>query len=278
MGRKVKKKLIEGFSLVELSVVLAIIGLLAGGIVAGQALIKNARLAKVGTTLNNLKLAYNQFKSQYGYFPGDFPLATTIWGRADNGVPITTNCPFAATYNANANPNGTCNGNGDDWVNTSSSDPEQVRGWQQMRLSGLVTGNYTGIWASQQVPEVTNPGILDYNPNGFVEVNGASWYCTGIYAGPIVGCPEAADGNYYGAFTYESYGTSGSMTGGGPAVTPQDAYSLDRKYDDGSPNNGDVRAMRLNSCLAGNEYDVTRNDFQCALIIMNPEAIQSFQN
>ena len=43
----------QGFSLVELSIVLVILGLLTGGILAGQNLIRAAELRAVTTQINN---------------------------------------------------------------------------------------------------------------------------------------------------------------------------------------------------------------------------------
>lgn len=116
MGRIIKDGVKKGFSLVELSIVMSIIGLLVGGVLAGQSLINGQRKNAVISKMNSLRVAYNQFKIKYGYPAGDLPTATQIWGRADNGTPVTSNC--ASPSSDNANPKGTCNGNGNGRINS----------------------------------------------------------------------------------------------------------------------------------------------------------------
>ncbi|WP_457626024.1 prepilin-type N-terminal cleavage/methylation domain-containing protein [Persephonella sp.] len=66
-----KKKNQQGFTLVELAIVLVIIGIILGAVLKGKELINNA---KVKRTLNDLRgfeaLAYT-FYDRYGRFPGD---------------------------------------------------------------------------------------------------------------------------------------------------------------------------------------------------------------
>lgn len=62
----------EGFSLVELAIVLAIIGLLIGGVLKGQELLESARLKSVLTQVNQYRLAVSTFYEKYNALPGDF--------------------------------------------------------------------------------------------------------------------------------------------------------------------------------------------------------------
>lgn len=66
-----------GFSLIELSVVLIIMGLLIGGILKGRDLIESARLKRVMAQLNELRMATSTFLDKYEAFPGDFNKAST---------------------------------------------------------------------------------------------------------------------------------------------------------------------------------------------------------
>jgi prepilin-type N-terminal cleavage/methylation domain-containing protein len=66
----------RGFSLVELSIVLVILGLLTGGILAGQSLIRAAELRSITTQFNQYVSATQSFRDKYMALPGDMPNAT----------------------------------------------------------------------------------------------------------------------------------------------------------------------------------------------------------
>lgn len=55
----------RGFSLVELSIVLVILGLLTGGILAGQSLIRAAELRAVSTEYSRYATAVQSFRDKY---------------------------------------------------------------------------------------------------------------------------------------------------------------------------------------------------------------------
>ena len=76
----------RGFTLVELSIVLVIIGLIAGGVLGGSALIQQARLQSVVKDMNSYRVAYNTFQTKYNAAPGDFDEAELYWpGEASDG-------------------------------------------------------------------------------------------------------------------------------------------------------------------------------------------------
>ncbi|MEM7120124.1 MAG: type II secretion system protein [Pseudomonadota bacterium] len=75
----------RGFTLVELSIVLVIIGLLIGAVLKGQELIESARLKSLMTQMNSYKTATQIFKDRYGSLPGDFDEATTVLNASANG-------------------------------------------------------------------------------------------------------------------------------------------------------------------------------------------------
>jgi len=75
----------RGFTLVELTIVLVIIGLLIGAVLKGQELIENARLKSLMTQLNSYKAATQIFKDRYGALPGDFNNAVAMLGASSEG-------------------------------------------------------------------------------------------------------------------------------------------------------------------------------------------------
>jgi prepilin-type N-terminal cleavage/methylation domain-containing protein len=60
----------SAFSLIELSIVLIIMGLLVAGITGGASLIKTAKLKTIIDEIISIKTAYNTFYLQYGRVPG----------------------------------------------------------------------------------------------------------------------------------------------------------------------------------------------------------------
>ncbi len=119
----------KAFSLIELSIVLVILGLLTAGIVTGQKLIRQTQLARVIQNIQTFSNAINLFKISYNYFPGDIPNAYDIWG---------SNCDATAAD---------CNGDGDgviDWNDKVAARDEEInRAWQHMSLANILDKNYT---------------------------------------------------------------------------------------------------------------------------------------
>lgn len=63
----------DGFTLIELSIVLVVIGLIVGGILVGQNLINAAAVRATVTQIEKYNTAANAFREKYGYLPGDIP-------------------------------------------------------------------------------------------------------------------------------------------------------------------------------------------------------------
>ena len=62
-----------GFTLVEISIVMIIIGLLIGGTFGGMKLIENMQVNKTVQDLKAIESAALTFKDTYGRLPGDMP-------------------------------------------------------------------------------------------------------------------------------------------------------------------------------------------------------------
>lgn len=114
------KKTQRGFTLIELSIVLVIVGLLLGGIFKGQELITQAKIRNVTNDLTGTTAAYHSYQERYRAIPGDDAGAAARW---------TT----PATLSGNGN--GQTAGNYND-----SAGAESGYFWQHLRLSGLIAG------------------------------------------------------------------------------------------------------------------------------------------
>lgn len=227
----------DGFSLIELAVVIAIIGLIVGGIIGGQTLIRNAQVSAVLANANHYADAMQQFKQQYSYLPGDFPTAVQVWGKADGNTNLATDCsPLGID-----SPDGktTCNGNGNgimDGASTSNTAVERFenfRAWQQMAAAGYIDGKFTGAstagTSTGSVAGTNVPGGKLTNSQYFIY----SW-------GTVTDDGTFYAGNYDNAFVYGGASTAWPNNG---IITANEAQSMDKKVDDGYPGRGNFRML-----------------------------------
>ena len=237
----------RGFSLVELSIVLVILGLLVGGVLSGQALIHAAQLRAVYTEASKYRTAVQTFRGKYFAYPGDMTNATSFWGSiagssADN---YTTSCYSTLTPDIR-----TCNGNGDGQIPGTSGTGEMWHAWVQLANAGLIEGSYTGgqiPWAAPYYVPGTNVGASKFAGN-------AGWL---LMAMPTVsGTPRLFASNPGLYLTH--FIASG---GAGPSMLPEDAWNVDTKLDDGMPATGWIIASKgsVGGCTSrgGQPYDPT---------------------
>ncbi len=74
----------HGFTLVELSIVLVIIGLLIGGILVAQSMVKTAKVQATIKQLSQFDVANTNFTTKYGQLAGDDTLfPRQVWNSSD---------------------------------------------------------------------------------------------------------------------------------------------------------------------------------------------------
>ena len=217
-----------GFSLVELSIVLVILGLLVGGVLSGQSLIRASELRKITTTHDKYRTAIFTFRDKYFTLPSDITNATAFWGAK-----AATSCTNNAGAAVNA-ANGTCDGDGDGLIfNSSASGSETFRVWEQLSLAGLIEGAYrysqTSTFSETQATGVEFPAIGVGRGGaklGYVGIGGGG-------ASSILG----STGHF---LKFGAEGTSSGLVGG--IIRPDEAYNIDSKIDDGRPGMGSFLA------------------------------------
>lgn len=129
----------KAFSLVELSIVLVILGLLTGGILAGQSLIRAAELRSITSDFSRYLTATQTFRDKYMAIPGDMNNAVSFWNRQINQAWCLP------TSGATVTTPGTCNGDGDgviEFAGAASQSSEFAQFWRQLAFAGLVEGDY----------------------------------------------------------------------------------------------------------------------------------------
>ena len=243
----------QGFTLLELSIVMVIIGLIIGGITVGQDLIRAAELKKIVTDSNKYKLAINTFKLKYNALPGDLKNAGSYWPSCD------------------ATP-ANCNGDGDGivdnlWSPNDDNLEESWRFWQQLSDTELISGTYSGE-DDTSCSSSSRCVIEDVNvPSGVDEASVWSFFIvrSGTNSGNgrtrntlVYSAPHPSTGRWYG-----------------PILTPEDAVNIDRKIDDGMPYIGKISGWSgggyITNCTtpgnsaATDEYNLTDSETRCLL-------------
>lgn len=191
----------KAFTLIELAIVLAVIGLIAAAVFSGQSLVMNAKLNRVATQFRQYEQAIRAFYAQYDQYPGDFDSAYSFWG---------SNC---------ASTESDCNGNHDNIIQYNGSggdsDREEYRFPQHLVLAGILSGSYTGT-GSVQNAQNTLPGTID-GSLVYVESEAVFWSTPGKY------------------LTLATQTNSNSWLG---TISSVQAKAIDTKIDDGIAHKG----------------------------------------
>lgn len=233
----------SGFTLVELSIVLVIIGLLVSGILAGKAFIQQAEIRAAVSQLQKFETAYRTFQVKYNCIVGDCINATDFFGA--NYSPASGSCTMS---------NGLGNGDGNGLIDNGGAVGwfcESMQGAKSLSLSNfLPTSLTTPCWSNVSIFKGINDGCAYFyndDKNGSVtpiKQNTISWF-------------TIAGGGYTG-----------------PTLSPVQARLIDEKIDDGKASTGKLRGLDAadkssgtativaNSCVTSGAYNLNE-DFTC---------------
>ena len=261
----------SGFSLVELSIVLVILGLLTGGILTGQSLIRAAELRQITGNFERYTVAVNTFRDKYFALPGDLRNAVKFWGAQAGGTADGFDATCAALETA-ATDQATCNGDGNGKLGGrfgQSGDDfyEQFRFWQHLANAGLIEGSYAGISYGGRSVKRSRPGFNV--PKGPEGNRGYSAF----YLQNMDGYHLFFDGHYGNTFGYGSQVATGPGLGSG--LTSTEMWGMDKKLDDGRPGQGKIRdfspSASGDACVTSNdpetaEYNFTSSSGACSIL------------
>ena len=132
----------EGFTLVELAIVLVIIGIILGAVLKGQQLIFNAKVKRLQSQVKEMMAAFYTYYDKYGYYPGDDPLARNRFTNIRNL--------------RNGNGNGLVEGGYCDNIGEESC---QV--WKHLMAANIISGDPNVRRASALTPHHIFGGQLD---------------------------------------------------------------------------------------------------------------------
>lgn len=217
----------DAFTLVELSIVLVIIGLIVGGVMVGTSLIRGGELRAVTSEYQRYISGINAFRDKYFFLPGDITNATSLWGTDSDGCPGTN---AAITYTQ-----GTCNGDGSGtWSASASSSNELFRAWQQMAYGNFIEGVYSGIADSTTGTDAFSK-IGTNVPASKLSSAGWSLNNLGVVA---ISSTTYFEGTYNNVMIFGRQTASDLTTAA--AITGADAFDIDTKLDDGKPGSGNI--------------------------------------
>lgn len=223
----------SGFTLIELSIVLVIIGLIIGGVVVGQDLISTAAVRAQISQIEKYNAAVNTFRGKYGYLPGDIPdPAANQYGFAARGS-------VAGEGDGNGIIQGK-NGFGFDLVRG-----ETIMVWVDLSAAGLIDGDFTLGSETASPPLALGGAVGSYFPTGRIGNNNYVYVWSGGW--PVFN--SDSDGYNYFALA-NVMGISQIGVEATTGLTVNQAYSIDSKIDDGLPQTGNVIALYTNGFTA----------------------------
>ncbi len=125
---------IRGFTLIEIALVLTIISLLVGGILRGQALIRNTKVKTLYTQYRELVAAVTTYQDRFHFLPGDDLQASSRFT-----VPPGANLPAIV----NGDGNGLIDGATNAACGAGVTQNESCQAFYHLRLAGIISGRDT---------------------------------------------------------------------------------------------------------------------------------------
>lgn len=246
MARETQGSSIGAFSLIELSIVLVILGLLTGGILTGQSLIHAAALRSTLTQVTDLRQATYMFRDKYLGLPGDLPNAMNFWPTG------TTN----GDGNGIIDATGCTNGEADCGLFAG----ERAQYFRQLGLAGLGPSyDGTAVLGTGYPTIKLYPSKGMFMSGAFTSTSGSNMnihlYATDTFY------------LYMGVCAPSYFGTS-SQANDCAIFQPEESWNMDTKLDDGLPLSGKVLGHSYNTtCVSGSAYSLTTSQAACNMMI-----------
>lgn len=222
----------SGFTLVELAIVLVIIGLIVGGVLVGQDLIKAAEIRTVISDVEKFNAAANTFRTKFDGYPGDIPAARASQAGFQSDPDATA---------LNGNGNGRIENITGTVAEIANPGGETTLFWRHLTQAGLIQQAFNMATGDDTVA-IAIDEMVDYFPSTRLREN--TYFH--IHSG--------GGRNFYHMSSFETItATTGVVSAESPGFTNLEASDIDNKIDDGQPLSGSVQAVTaINTLDFGN--------------------------
>jgi len=228
-----------GFTLIEMSIVLVIIGLIVGGVLLGQNLIIASEVRATISQIEKFNSAVNTFHGKFNALPGDIdPITANQFGFVARGQYAGegdgNGILQGVSLNSAAHNYGLAEGTGETvmfWVDLSSAAAGNLieGGFNTATPNTIPSADITGTNINLYLPPAKlGRGNYFYVYSGSYSPGG--WTSLGI--------------NYYGlsaVYDIEAHSSNGALMST-PNIPTAQAAAIDQKIDDGMPQSGNVMA------------------------------------
>ena len=234
----------KGFTLVELAVVMIIIGLLIGGVLKGQELIKSAKVTSSISQIKGVDAAVSTFQDIYAALPGDLI-------GAENRLPGCAAADVCSAGAADGNGNGLVEGAALAAGTTfeATADTEAQAFFVQLAKADLLSGVVEGadIFGGNYPSSPIGGGLLASSVDAVANLPANDTAPTDFRSGLYLLHTGSATDNTV------------------PIMNALTLERMDRKIDDGVPTTGSVYALGA-GCLAAaadEVYSVNQPGLDC---------------
>jgi prepilin-type N-terminal cleavage/methylation domain-containing protein len=249
----------QGFTLVELSIVMVIVGLLIGGVLMAQSLIESSQINAQAQQIQQFDAGVMSFKSKYKYLPGDAPAFGGDGNNAIEGLNSKTGWGGNVTVHLG----------------------EVSNFWAQLFPGKYAPGTYT-TGGTQVIDTVIIIGANKTSPVPKIGRKNSAIIATTHGSGGVSSANNTD--NYYTIVNLDNSWTDGfyrfaNSVNGNRAYKAIELQALDKKIDDGLANSGYVLSgswvtgwgapalTPYNNCSSGSGYLINNNTYQCSPFI-----------